>query len=523
MPFTLIQAGSSLQLMKTNGSLTTLTLPTGVTIDSSRVPRFTIFGRYVVVVNSPTRPLTVDADGVVRVLTPIAPRTPATLSAVAGGTLTGTYIVAYTYVVFDAFRQIISESPFSPLSASQSVTTQYLRAASLDLSSDSISAIRLYRTTTGGDGTTLFPWIDIEGNTQTSVQDDLADALLDNVAGPTLGAPALFTNIGEFRERLWAVATTDVDTLRYSESSKMYAWPSTNQIKIPRIGSDDRGITGILARREALAIARQNSLVQITGNSNTDFRVVKLSNEVGVEAPDSIAGFRDAIFFLAKDGVYRWDSEGIRCMSDGKTSNWFTTDTYFNRGRFQYAVGRIDHATSKYQLLLSAVGSSNLDRWVEFDLRESTWWGPHKTDAFTPTWMGSILDSSNLYNPVHGSSTGFIYQEQDTRTDDTSTGIAFDVDGKFHDMQTPDIEKYFGELALISKKQSAGTLTINPYVGGLDAAAGTPILADMTKGRERLRRLGSGRFVKLNLQHSAAGQDVEIFGYELPFHELGRR
>jgi hypothetical protein len=90
-------------------------------------------------------------------------------------------------------------------------------------------------------------------------------------------------------------------------------------------------------------------------------------------------------------------------------------------------------------------------------------------------------------------------------------------------MQTPDIQKYFGELSLISKIQAAGTLSVIPYVGGLDASAGATISADLTLGRQRLRRLGIGRFVKLNFQHSTAGQDVELYGYELPFHEVGRR
>ena len=90
-------------------------------------------------------------------------------------------------------------------------------------------------------------------------------------------------------------------------------------------------------------------------------------------------------------------------------------------------------------------------------------------------------------------------------------------------MNTPDIQKHFGELAIISKIQSAGTLTINPKVGGLDASAGTAISADMTLGRQRLRRLGDGRFLQLNFSHTTAAQDVELFGLEVPFFERGRR
>lgn len=522
MAFTLFQGGSSLQFMTTGGVITTLTLPTGVTLDATKPPRFAISGRYVVVVNSPTRPLTVDADGIVRVLCPNPPRTPPTLSAVAGGALTGSYLVKYSYLIRNAFRQIIAESPLSPAPVSATtVTAQYLKAADLDLSQDTISEIRLYRTATGGS--VYFPWVDLDGNTQTSVQDDLADASINLVAAPTLGAPPKLTHVGEFRERLWGVSATDIDAARYTEASKRYSWPSTNRIIVPREGNDDRGITAILARRDALAIARQNALVEVKGNSNTDFRIVKLSQEVGVEGDDTVANYRDTIFFLAKDGVYTWDNAGINSLSDNIVRSWFTTDTYFNRGRFRYAVGRVDPLTNKYQLLLSAVGSSNLDRWVEFDIKDKTWWGPHKTDDFTPSWMTTVMDSNNLPQAVIGSSAGFFYKEQATRTDGTSTGIALDVDGKSHDMNSPDITKMFDSPSIISKIQSAGNLIITPYVGGLNAPAGAPIYADMTLGREVLRVLGVGRFCKLNFANSVAGQDVELYGYEVPFHEVGRR
>ena len=522
MPFTILQGGTSLQFMNQSGTLTTLTLPTGVTLDSSKVARMVTFGRYVVIINAPTRPLTVDADGVVRVLTPHAPQTPITLDNLNGGSLTGTFLVKQSYVVFDINRKIIAESALGPVSNSATITTDYLRATSIPLSPDTVSATRLYRTTTGGT-TEYFAWVDVDGNTQTSIADDLSDTGLALNSAPVLGAPPRLTLVGEFRSRLWGVSLTDVDNLRYTEASRMYAWPDTNSLPIPRIGSDTRGITGILSRREALAIGRVNTLSQITGDDSDSFRVVTLSNEVGVEAPDSIAQFRDTIFFLWKDGVYTWSNGGINCVSDGKVGAWFSTDDYFNRARFLYAVGRIDPISKRYQLLLSAPSSTALDRWIEYDLTDGTWWGPHKTDEFTPSFHTVIYDSDGVVQPVIASTAGFFYKEQETRTDGTNTAIDFDVTTKFHDMQTPDIEKYFGQPALISKVQSAGTLVITPYVGGLDATAGTTINADMTLGRERLPRLGNGRMVKLNFQNDEVGQDIEIMGYELEFFERGRR
>ena len=523
MPYTLLQGGSSLQIMNTAGTLSTLTLPTGITIQSTERPRFAVYGRYVVVVNSPSRPITVDPEGVVRVLTPRAPRTKPVASAAAGGTLTGTYEgVRQTFLVTDEDGNIISESAMGAPTLSVSPSSQWLLISGLDLSRDTVSATRLYRPTTGG--TTLFQWIDLEGNTQTSVQDDLADASLELVAAPDLGSPPDLTLIAEFQERLWGRSRTDGDYLRFSESGRMYAWPLANSILIPRLGSSTRGITGIIPRRDALVVGRENVLYQITGTSNTDLRATKLKEGIGIEAPDSVVVYRDIAYWLAKDGVYRLDENGgLSCISDGKVRSWFNTTTHFNRSRLQYAVGSVDPVRNKYYLGLSNTGDTTLNRWIEYDIASGTWWGPHLTSAFTPTWHATILDSNSLLIPVICDSLGFVYQYQATRTDGTATGIALNVDSKYHDAQTPDITKVWGQPTLISKIQGAGTLTITPKVGALNASAGTAISADMTLGREVLRRLGTGRFAQLNFAHSTAAQDIELFGIELPFFELGSR
>ena len=128
--------------MNAAGTLTTLTLPSGVTLDSTKVARMASYDQYVVVVNSPTRPLTVDADGVVRVLCPNPPQTPITLDNLNGGSLTGTYLVKQTYVVLDAYRRIIAESPMGPASNSFAITTDYLRAADIPLRAETVNLSR---------------------------------------------------------------------------------------------------------------------------------------------------------------------------------------------------------------------------------------------------------------------------------------------------------------------------------------------------------------------------------------------
>lgn len=525
MAFLLFQSGSSLQCINQSGTLSTLTLPTGVTLQTDRPPRFAVYGRFVVMTNTPTVPITVDADGICRVLTPKAPEFPIVLDDDGGaGNLTGDYFAWQTYIIRDESGNLIAESDYSPdMPVAFTASSDLLNAESLNVSQEAVSASRIYRSTAGG--TAKFRWLDVDGTSQTtSDNDDTADATLDNITGPTLGSAPDLILVANWRERLWGVDRVDVDALRFTEAGVMYSWPAANERIVGREGSDKRGITALLARRDALGVGRREGLFQVTGTSNTDLRVVIVSEQCGVESQETVIVWKDIAYFLWKDGVYAWGPEGLQCISDGKVRAWFTTDTYFNRGRFQYAFAGIDPINNKYRLFLANTGDSVENRWVEYDIKEKTWWGPHKTDAVTTLTCATLMpDSNDNFQALIGNSTGYFWKDQTTATDDTATGIALDVDTKFYDGNTPDIEKYWGELSMLGKAQSAGTLTITPKVGWLNASTGTAISYTMSNGRQRLRRLGMGKLMQLNLTHSTAAQPVELYGLSIPFHEIGRR
>src|SRR5207244_3091474 len=117
---------------------------------------------------------------------PLPPTQAMTLSGAAGGTLSGTYKARQTFVVFDAFGQLLAESDFGPDATVVTITTQWLRAQGINLSTDTVSGSRIYRTTTGTS--VYFQWIDLEGDVQTEIRDDLSDAGMSALAAPTLGS-----------------------------------------------------------------------------------------------------------------------------------------------------------------------------------------------------------------------------------------------------------------------------------------------------------------------------------------------
>ena len=523
--FIVLQGGTSLQILNAAGTLVTLTMPTGITLDASRPPRFAVFDRFIIMANTPSRPVTIDAEGIVRVLSPLPPTKMIELDDDGGaGALTGTYKALQTFLIEDAAGNIIAESDFSPvMETAFTASADTLDAEALNISPDNITASQIYRTVTAGS--TYFPWIRVDGNTLTqSVSDDQTDAAIGLVAAPVLGTAPRLSLVATWRGRVWGVDRADVDHARYTEAGQMWSWPRDNDILIGREGADARGITAIMARRDALGFGRRDSINQVTGTQDNNFRSVVLTENCGVESQETVCIYKDVAYFLWKDGVYTWDSNGIKCISDTKVRSWFVTDTYFNRTRFPFAWACVDPVRNKYCLFLTAAGDSAENRWVEYDMDEGTWWGPHKTGAFTPISAGVSYTSADRALRLVGSSSGFLWKDQSTRTDDTATAIDMDVDTKRHDGGTPKIDKVWRDMTLSLVPQTGGLLTINPSVGELDATASSQSLqAELGEGSYTIGRLGIGKSAKLNFRHAVAGRLVQILGYEIDFHEAGQR
>jgi len=542
MSLTLVQAGATLQFVDEAGVLTPVPLPTGITLRTDVPPRWEVYGHYVILVNTPNRPITIDASGTVRPLTPLAPSLAPVLSGVPTGTLSGTYNHGrYTFLIRADDGTIIAESDYSPASSADvTISTEDLQYAGIDVSTEgSVNARRAYRVTDGGS--TLFQWIDLDGNVLTSVQDDLPDAALSLLAAsPALGAPPRLTLIAEFRDRLFGVGDLDVDTVRYTETGLMYAWPALNALAIPRTGSDLVGVTAFLMRREALGVGRLNRLLAIVGSGEEsadqstliDFRVIIMSDQCGVLSQESVVVYRDKAYFLWHDGVYQWDDSGIVCLTDGiggrgRVRSWFTTPDYFDASRFSRAFAQMDTTRAKYRLFLW--DPAGVLHFIEFDIKQSTWDGPHRIDAFTAT-SAFLRTLDNVPVPTVGGGDGGIYDQgvrptaADVAISGQRYGIDYNVDSKFYPGSSPDREQYFGQLSMLGAVQAAGTLTITPKVGYLDAPAQAPIAYDMHRGRQRLRRLGFGKLAQLNLRHTKVDEPVALFGFEIDdVHEGGRR
>ena len=528
MAFTVLQAGTTLYGMDQRGKIVALTLPTGVQLDATLKARFTVSGNDVILVNSPSRPLAIDANLNVRVLTPDPPALAMTLTGVDAGGLSGTYSARQTYVVMDADGRLLSESDYGPTAATVTIAAKSLRAASINLSEDTITGRRLYRPTSGT--AVYFQWVDLDGNEETTIQDDLSDAGLSTFSAPARGSAPDLRLIAEFKSRLYGVDKTAIDDVRYTEVGAPFAWPSDNVLTMPRLGSDAQGVTGLARRRDALGVGRSNGFYQITGTSDSDLRVTNLSENCGIEAPDSVAVYKDIAYFLWKDGVYKWDAMGIASLTDGRIRRWFTQGDTFNITRLPQAFGLIDPIRQKYRLYLASAGSVVENCWIEYDLNRKTWWGPHMSHSSKPSSAFLFSTSAGAYIPLVGGDDGYTRMDRKQRFDDLATAIDFDVVLARQTAGTPLLHKHFGMLSIDAKPQRRGSLVVQSVAGTVDvlrtAKATHETIVNMT-GRassHATHRIGDGQACKVRLRNNQIGADVNIRSIEIdPVFPTGRR
>jgi hypothetical protein len=533
----LVHAGSSLQIVKSDGTVITLTAPTGTTIGSTFRAKSGVLGQHVVIVNCATENLWLDTqDNTLRRLSAIPPLSAPDLVAGAATGLTGAYKVKVTFAVKSSDGLILMETPFSPESREITLANTKLAISNIPISlSTDINTRRIYRTAAGG--TVFFHAYDIDDNFSTTMTEALDDDSLSRLpADPELGNPAgtipgeRLVNIVSWKDRLWAIpARYDLrDHVIFTDANKHYAWPPDNDFPAYPEGEDLFGVTGMLPRRDALGILKRNRLMKIVGSSTEDFEMIIVVEEQGCIAQESCVVIRDQGYWLAADGVYKWSDEGVVCISRKNVDPWFTSDTFFNRQYFPNAIAGYNPITNCYELGLPNVGSSVIDRWVSYHIDKDEWLGPHLTGAFTPTARALLLSDTNVLRPTIGASDGYLYlQNQSGNKDVSAADAAIDakVQTKWHSQGAPDSEHFFGQLSVLSRIESAGTtLTITPYVGRLNASAGAAITADLTLGRERLRRLGVGALCSLEFRQNTIGKRFLLYGYEIkPVFEVGVR
>lgn len=387
-----------------------------------------------------------------------APEIAPSLTAGTGtGTgLTGSYRVATTYKVKDLTTgRLIAESALGPESTPLAVTGTTIAMANIASSQHAaVNARGVYRTV--ANGSLYFPWFDVDGNTVTGADRGGPDALLSllDAQQDLLGTPPLLSHACVWKDRFWGIGRSSQDRLRWSEERRFYAWPPTNEIVLPPENVSGTSGCAFLPRRDALGVIHNGSMFQVLGSANETFQRQTIDPAIGIWSQESVVVNGNTAYFLGRNAgrtvVYAWSDEGVQPISEAQVDSWFNTSTYFNIDQWHKAEGRYNPTTDSYELHVCASGSTSLDRWVSYAIREGIWLGPHRSYAVTPSCVmhdpiamkgiGSWPSGGGTLQII-GAETGYLWYREEAYHRDYFTVINFDVKLPYFDAGFADLEK----------------------------------------------------------------------------------
>lgn len=122
-------------------------------------------------------------------------------------------------------------------------------------------------------------------------------------------------------DRIW---TADGQKAVYSSPGPFKdIWPNDNELFI----ADDRGnVTAMVSVGGVLGIFKRDAIWVAQGDGSADgYAAYRLPGNVGCVAPKSLAVSGDVAYFLAEDGVYRFDGQSVQKLSK-------RIDGYFSGG-----------------------------------------------------------------------------------------------------------------------------------------------------------------------------------------------
>jgi len=233
---------------------------------------------------------------------------------------------------------------------------------------------RLYRTLVGGGSWYLVD--NLNDNIVTTYIDGKADANLTTQLITDQGVPPVGDIVVSYKNRLFLSGDTNYpNRVYFSSSEKPDNWPSTYYIDV---GTSDDSVVNIVEFEGKLYFIQTATVTGLYGSDQDTFAWHLTRSHVGASARWSVAVGPDGIYFLAHDGVYRFDglksvriSEAIGKTFGLRPSTWcdiVDTDTVDE-------VARACFLNGVYYLMLPLVDEDGTvtNRLLAYDVFEQTW------------------------------------------------------------------------------------------------------------------------------------------------------
>jgi len=289
----------------------------------------------------------------------------------SGGLSEGEY--GYVVTFYDADTG--AESDPSPEVSIEVSAGALVRLVGIPVSNNSrVTSRRIYRTVANGG--TWYLAAEIPDNVVTEHLDYVYDADLTTECNTDQGIPPEGDVVVSFQDRLWMAGDESYpNTLYFSRASRPDNWPSTYYLETDTPGEKIRNLVEYDGK---LYVLTYDGIYGVSGSDPDTYVMANTRSHVGVYGRWTVAAGPDGVYFLGRDGVYRYDgfktesiSEQIAKLFDDTPARWnpvldYGTAELRSRGVFR---------GSDYFLLLplKALDGSQYHRVLVYSTDTQTW------------------------------------------------------------------------------------------------------------------------------------------------------
>lgn len=320
------------------------------------------------------------------------------------------------------------------------------------------------------------------------------------------------------RRVFMANSSAGANRLHYCALDNPEDWTTANDAGYIDIGiGDGDHITGIASLGTALIIFKKRSTWALYGSGPANFSVRQISPAVGCAAPRSIVKADKFCIFLANDGVYSVNSDGVALLSYNIKP---TIDAITTTARPLCAAGKL---FTQYWLAVDTDADGKNDEVYVLDYLYGVWgrYTNKKENVFHTLVDGTLLSG--------GSDTDIIRKHNDT-DNDAGSAISLTWDTKDYDADDWTKKKRLMDIIISAYPISGKTITVAHLLDGV--VQGTTISMSLTASGSQDKVYLVGRhlpdtsyagWVRFRLTNAETDARIRVFGYSMAVNVLERQ
>lgn len=354
-----------------------------------------------------------------------------------------------------------------------------------------------------------------------------------------LGAFPRAKYIQYFKGFLWVAGLeSDPHGIRWSAPGTAYkVWPLISRESVAE--SDNSIVRAIYGFGENMLVWKDDSMWQMVFNGYNafglaDFVPIRVPGGRGCISQSSIVEIDGWLYWLAKDGVYRFNGTKVEPVFKDRIQSVFGR---INPARRAFAVGVDWPQFNVYLLAVALDGSTNNNAVLVYDYNRKAWW--IWDDIQAQAWI-SDKDAANNAILYFMNASGHIFQMGAGLTDHGSAISSYAIGRRMAQAPVGYSKRARGVSVISNNLARSLDVTVLPdddasgdtnsgvaYTDYREVEYGAVVSGDQyTPDRKRTRFCGfktDCRHFHVKVAHSTKNTPFKLYGFQALYEPLGRR